>query len=377
MPFGLKNVGATYQRAMNAIFHELIGDMVELYIDDIIVKSKVTSHHLSHLCRAFLCMRAHKLKLNPLKCAFDVSACNFLGFLASQRGIEVDQNKTKAMIEVMPPCNKKELQRFLSQVNYIRRFISNCADRTQVFSLLLKLKKEDEFLWREEHQKSFEDIKRYLVNPLVLNSPIRNRPLKLYLSATDTCVACLLPHSCHLHSCLVMQRFYFSSSNEMTQYTLTSQDTAITSFSHDKVLAAAADAAFKVSFNQKKKQDTTKPGILGCLAKSFKGCKPDQNLDASQMCHTGNFSHLEGLFAKPPAFPDSTSREPPQPESDSSSLPPPIKSEKAEELSIDDIVIDDLSPPLPQPMTTTSKQPKKEKRGTISYQPFSHYIEHC
>ncbi|CAL1400774.1 unnamed protein product [Linum trigynum] len=160
-------------------------------------------------------------------------------------------------------------------------------------------------------------------------------------------------------------------------YTLTSHDTAITSFSHDKVLAAAADAAFKVSFNQKKKQDTTKPGILGCLAKSFKGCKPDQNLDASQMCHTGNFSHLEGLFAKPPAFPDSTSREPPQPESDSSSLPPPIKSEKEEELSIDDIVIDDLSPPLPQPMTTTSKQPKKEKRGTISYQPFSHCIEHC
>ncbi|CAN1171443.1 Retrovirus-related Pol polyprotein from transposon opus, partial [Linum perenne] len=92
----------------------------------------------------------------------------------------------------MPPHDKKELQRFLGQVNYIRRFISNCAGRTQIFSSLLKLRKEEEFAWREEHQQAFDDIKRYLANPPVLNSPIPHQPLKLYLSATNTLVACLL-----------------------------------------------------------------------------------------------------------------------------------------------------------------------------------------
>ncbi|CAL1387536.1 unnamed protein product [Linum trigynum] len=77
-----------------------------------------------------------------------------------------------------------------------------------------------------------------------------------------------------------MEKIMSCDSGHIALYTLTSQDTAITSFSHDKVLAAAT---FKVSFNQKKKQDTTKPGILRCLAKSFKGCKPYQNLDASHL----------------------------------------------------------------------------------------------
>ncbi|CAL1388973.1 unnamed protein product [Linum trigynum] len=192
MPFGLKNAGATYQRAMNAIFHDLIGELVEVYVDDIVVKSKLTSQHLYHLRMAILRMRGHNLKLNPLKRAFGVSAGHFLGFLVNQRGIEVDKSKTKAIIEAMRPSNKKELQWFLDQVNYIRRFILNCVGRTQVFSPLLKLKQEDEFVWRQEHQKAFDDIKNYLTTPPVLNSPIPHWPLKLYLSATNTSLACLL-----------------------------------------------------------------------------------------------------------------------------------------------------------------------------------------
>ncbi|CAN0843641.1 Transposon Tf2-8 polyprotein, partial [Linum grandiflorum] len=92
----------------------------------------------------------------------------------------------------MPPSNKKELQRFLGQINYIRRFISDCAGRTQVFSPLLKLKNKEKFAWRQEHQLAFDDIKRYLASPPVLNSPIPHQPLKLYLSATDRSVACWL-----------------------------------------------------------------------------------------------------------------------------------------------------------------------------------------
>nr|KYP60896.1 Transposon Ty3-I Gag-Pol polyprotein [Cajanus cajan] len=142
MPFGLKNAGATYQRAMNLIFHDLIGKFVQVYIDDIIVRSKRKEDHLNHLKLSFERMTKHGLKMNPLKCAFGVTAGEFLGFVIHQKGIEVNRNKTKAIMETKPPSNKKELQSLLGKVNFLRRFISNLSGKTKVFSPLLRLKKE-------------------------------------------------------------------------------------------------------------------------------------------------------------------------------------------------------------------------------------------
>ena len=109
MPFDLKNTGATYQRVMNAIFHDMLGHHMEVYINDIVVKSKKVSEHVNHLRKSFERMRLHQLKLNPLKCALGVQAINFLGFLIHQRGVEVDQNKAKVIISAKAPQNKKEL----------------------------------------------------------------------------------------------------------------------------------------------------------------------------------------------------------------------------------------------------------------------------
>ena len=134
---------ATYQRAMNSIFHDMIGRFIEVYIDDVVIKSPAKSKHLIDLEKGFQRMRSHKLKINPLKCAFRVLAGNFLGFLVHQRGIEVDKNKAKAIQAASPLKNKKELQQLLGQINFLRRFISNYAGKTNVFSLFLKLKTED------------------------------------------------------------------------------------------------------------------------------------------------------------------------------------------------------------------------------------------
>jgi hypothetical protein len=90
MTFGLKNAGATYQRAMNLIFHELLGNTVEVYIDDIVVKSAEFSSHIADLRKAFDKMRRYGLKMNPRKCAFGVSAGKFLGFVIHEHGIEID-----------------------------------------------------------------------------------------------------------------------------------------------------------------------------------------------------------------------------------------------------------------------------------------------
>ncbi|GLU22258.1 hypothetical protein SLE2022_383470 [Rubroshorea leprosula] len=113
MPFGLKNAGATYQRAMNAIFHDMIGRFMEIYIDDVVVKSNEDEEHLVHFELAFERMRKHGLKMNPLKCAFGVCIGNFLGYLVHERGLEVDQNMVRTIIEAQLPRSKKELQRFL------------------------------------------------------------------------------------------------------------------------------------------------------------------------------------------------------------------------------------------------------------------------
>ena len=145
VPFGLKNASAIYQRAMNAIFHDMLGHHMEIYIDDIVVKSKKATEHVNHLRKSFERMRLHQLKLNPLKCAFGVLDINFLGFLVHQRRVEVDQNKSKAIISAKACQNKKELQNFLGQVNYLRRFVSNLVGKTKVFSDLIMLKEVEEF----------------------------------------------------------------------------------------------------------------------------------------------------------------------------------------------------------------------------------------
>ena len=107
MPFGLKNAGATYQRLMTKIFKPLIGHTVEVYIDDIVVKSKTRHEHVLHLQEVFHLLRKYGMKVNPSKCAFSVSAGKFLGFMVSQRGIEVSPDQVKAVIETPPPRTKK------------------------------------------------------------------------------------------------------------------------------------------------------------------------------------------------------------------------------------------------------------------------------
>ena len=140
MTFGLKNDGATYQRAMNYIFHKLIGRTVDIYINDVITKSKGYKEHLADLRETLECTRKHGLKMNPNKCAFGVSAGQLLGFMVHEKGIEVGQKSIKAIDEAVPPTTKIELQSLLGKINFIRRFISNLSERVLPFSPLLKLK---------------------------------------------------------------------------------------------------------------------------------------------------------------------------------------------------------------------------------------------
>jgi hypothetical protein len=99
----------TYQRAMNLIFHDLLGIILEIYIDDVVIKSDNMDHHLADLRLALQRMCRYGLKMNPLKCAFGVSASKFLGFIIHEHGIEIDPKKIESIQKVQPPQSKNDM----------------------------------------------------------------------------------------------------------------------------------------------------------------------------------------------------------------------------------------------------------------------------
>ena len=156
MPFGLKNVGTTYQQAMTAIFHDMMHQELKDYVDDIVVKSRRREEHFHMLRKVFERCRAFKLRMNPLKCAFGVSSSKFLGFLVHNRGIDVDLAKATTIATMRPPTIVKELKSFLGKVPYIRRFIPELTSINSAFTKLLK--KGQNFEWGEAQQTAFKRL---------------------------------------------------------------------------------------------------------------------------------------------------------------------------------------------------------------------------
>ncbi|XP_075655023.1 uncharacterized protein LOC142625217 [Castanea sativa] len=124
MPFGLKNAGATYQRLVNCMVSHQIGRNVEVYVDDMLVKSKDEANHLDDLKETFSILCEYNMKLNHAMCVFTVSLRKFLGFMVSQRGIEENPDKVKAIIELKSPKTVKEVQSLTGKVAALNRFVS-------------------------------------------------------------------------------------------------------------------------------------------------------------------------------------------------------------------------------------------------------------
>ena len=148
MPFGFKNAGATYQRAATTLLHDLIYKEVEFYVDGMIVKSKDCEGHIPALRKFFERIQFYKLQLDPKKCIFGVTSRKLLGFMVSQRGIEVDLDKIKSIVEMKPPRTEKEIQGFLERIQYISRFIAQLTMTCDPIFRLLK--KEVPTVWNEQ-----------------------------------------------------------------------------------------------------------------------------------------------------------------------------------------------------------------------------------
>jgi hypothetical protein len=187
MPYGLLNALPTFARAMNITLGDLVGDMVEVCVDDIVVKTRESYSLLENLAQVFNKLRVTSTKLNPEKCVFGVSAGKLLGFLVSHRGIEANPDKIRA---IRPPTRLKDVQRLTGSLAALSRFISRLAERALPFFKLMR--GFGLFTWTEQAEQVFQEIKKYLISLPVLVAPDLGETLFLYLAAMTEVISMVL-----------------------------------------------------------------------------------------------------------------------------------------------------------------------------------------
>jgi hypothetical protein len=180
----------TFVRAMSKTFEDLIRDRVEVYIDDIVVKTKRGSTKVEDLTLVFDKLWATRTKLNPDKCVFGVSTGKLLGFLVLYRGIEANPEKIKAIEVMRPPSRIKDVQKLTGSLAALSRFISRLAERALPFFKLLW--KFGPFSWTEEVEQAFQELKQHLVSLPILVAPEPGDPLYLYIAAAAEAMSMVL-----------------------------------------------------------------------------------------------------------------------------------------------------------------------------------------
>ncbi|XP_075483729.1 uncharacterized protein LOC142523882 [Primulina tabacum] len=190
MHFGLKNAGATYQRLMNKVFEKKLGQIVEVYGDDTLGKSKEVADFITDLEETFVTLRHYGIKLNPAKCILGVKSGKFFGFIVTDRGIEVNQEKVKSVLCMSSPRFVKEVQKLIGRIASLSRFISQSAHMSYLFFQVLR--KAQQFGWDEKCEQAFQDLKIHLEELPVFVKPEPGEKLFVYLSTTEYAISSVL-----------------------------------------------------------------------------------------------------------------------------------------------------------------------------------------
>ncbi|KAI3825920.1 hypothetical protein L1987_07661 [Smallanthus sonchifolius] len=193
MPFGLNNAGATYQRFMDQTFAKQIGKNLEVYVDDLVIKSTTEEGMIKDVEKTFKTLRRAGMKLNPKKCSFGVAEGKFLGVMVTREGIRPNPENVEAIAKMPSPRTLKEVQKLNGRFVALNRFLSRMADRSLPFMGTLKncLKKND-FAWTAEAEAAFQDMKVHLCNLPALTAPKPEETLIMYLAASTSVVSAVL-----------------------------------------------------------------------------------------------------------------------------------------------------------------------------------------
>ncbi|CAB4420776.1 unnamed protein product [Rhizophagus irregularis] len=169
MPFGLKNAPGTFQRLMDKVLKEYIGEFVVVYIDDIMIYSKNFEEHLQHIEKVLRKMRETNLTLKLKKCKFGERNIEFLGHIVGKDGLQPDVKKVETINKIKPPQTIREVRSFLGLCSYYRKFIKNYSKIAKPITKLIK--KDEEFRWGQEQQNAFKILKEKLTQKPILAHP--------------------------------------------------------------------------------------------------------------------------------------------------------------------------------------------------------------
>ena len=187
MPFGLKSAQATYQRCVQNCLHKQIGRNVHAYVDDIVIKSRKEETLIDDFKKTFDNLWVYKMMLNPAKFIFGVPAGKLLGFLVSNRGIEANPKKIKAITSLAKPACINDVQCLAGRVAALSWFISRLGEKA--IPLYQMMKKTDNFVWSDATNEAFEDLKKQLAEPPVLAALVDKEPMLLYVAANARAVS--------------------------------------------------------------------------------------------------------------------------------------------------------------------------------------------
>jgi hypothetical protein len=175
---------------MHKTFSDLIRDLIEVYVDDNVVKIKSHASLLHNLTLVFDRLCSTRIKLNPDKCVFGVIAEKLLGFLVSYRGIEANPEKIKAIKVMQPPARIKDVQKLTGCLAALSQFISKLAEWALLFFKLMR--NSGPFVWTEKAEEAFQELKQYLTSPPIMVALEPGEPLLLYIVATTEVVSMVL-----------------------------------------------------------------------------------------------------------------------------------------------------------------------------------------
>ncbi|GAA0152817.1 hypothetical protein LIER_43196 [Lithospermum erythrorhizon] len=177
---------------VNSIFAKQIGRNMEIYVDDMIVKSKEKTHCLGNLRKTFEQLRNNRLWINLEKCLSGVTSGKFLGYMISERGTVQHPDKIKVLLDMKPPESYKDVQNLTGCLTALNRFISKSEERNMSFFKNLRRASWERFRWDDECVRAFEELKEYLGSPKLLSRPETNEELQFYLAVSDEAVSSVL-----------------------------------------------------------------------------------------------------------------------------------------------------------------------------------------
>ncbi|GJX40260.1 reverse transcriptase domain-containing protein [Tanacetum coccineum] len=193
MPFGLKNVGATYQRLVDKAFQKQIGQNLEAYVDDLVIKSCTEQEVIRDVEETFRTLRKINMKLNPKKCTFGMKEGVFLGYKVNSDGLMVCPDKVEAVLSLPSPKCLKDVQRLNGKLASLNRFLSKSAERSlPFFKTLKKCTKKSDFQWTTEAETAFQQMKKSIAELPMMVAPQEKEELIIYLAAAKEAISAVL-----------------------------------------------------------------------------------------------------------------------------------------------------------------------------------------